>query len=173
MIRESLWKSLTVSALELETELKGDRWCDLRAPFCRPFTHLVPCVRSRVEWKPCSAPAVPVVWILLQCDGLWKCWPGDTSGFLAQPGEGRLHVCCAADSIDLLHLCWGEQEPQEHVGQRIYWSLLLQNSSSEVTGLGWCWAWAVSLRSVGLASQCGSLGSCFLLPVSLRVMPHW
>lgn len=53
----------------------------------------------------------------------------------------------------------------------VCWNPSLHSGPLEAACLSWCWAWAVSLRSVGPAYKCGSFGSSSLLLVSLGIMP--
>lgn len=134
-------------------ELESDRFCNQSAAVVQPLS---PGWEAELSEK---WPQLPL------CSGSsWNVWALEVltwwCAWFPCVAWGRqapkvLHVLNAANSIDLLH-CAGESRSHSST----CWSahLQLQNNSSEVSQFGWCWAWAVSLRSVGPASKCGSFG---------------
>lgn len=120
--------------------------------------------RAIPYWKP----GLGESYVPPQTRGLWKCRMGSTSGSLA-----RLPSCCLCSVQQPLLILPPRARGAGAAAILVWvcWNPSLHSGPLQVACLSWCWAWAVSLRSVGPAYKCGSFGSSSLLLVSLGIMP--
>lgn len=116
---------------------------------------------------------VPCGWSQALLKAMFSCGNADLAAQVV-PLPGSQPAACAlcSSTIDPSHLCWVSGSCGTQVGQHLHWNPSVHSGSLEVTCLSWCWAWAVSLRSVGPAYKCGSFGSSSLLLVSPGIT-HW
>lgn len=124
----------------MTVSLKGTDCAIWLHPLCNPCTHIVPCVRRQTSVKTTFSPSCLHGQDHSETHRLWKCRPGSTSGFLAEPGEAGLPtycMClvqqtvlifctCARESRSYRSTCCSAHLLKSLAPQCLFWSHLVQ-----------------------------------------------